>query len=571
MDVQELNINNTTYDIKAKSVVDQNGGKLRFWTGTRTQYDAIATKDASTLYWVTDTKIIYLGDTAVGNFSSGRNIGEIVSSSLPLTDAGLHLLDGTRLSGDGIYGEFVQYIADLYNDTKVYNSSAFTIVGSPTITADGIASGFSSSNYITKAFTQVENNEVVFKIGFNLNNTTTGGTTNYSLFELLDTTTSQNTSIFAIRMNNVDKISLSQPSKFGTQWFKDIQPTNYSANALIELKLNRTTQTLSYKYYENDVLHTQGSTASTADWGVASLVQLGYRFNPFLGSIDLKQFSFAVDGVEVFSGSKPANYFTTESDWQSSVSTYGVCGKFVYNSVNNTVRLPKITGIVEGTTDVTALGDLIEAGLPNIEGYAGRIRALDYGQHGALTMTNTGNGNTGGGSNPHGTLSLNASLSNPIYGNSSTVQPQTIKVLYYIVIANSTKTDIQVDIDEIATDLNGKADVDLSNVPNSKGILTESYKNGSSWYRVYSDGWCEQGGKIICAGDAGALQTINLLKGYVDTNYNIQTSYTNPTSIGTDFAIMITDITTSSFKTSSWAQGTWYNVYCSWTTCGYIN
>ena len=58
--------------------------------------------------------------------------------------------------------------------------------------------------------------------------------------------------------------------------------------------------------------------------------------------------------------------FETEANWQTSVTNYGVCGKFVYDSENNTVRLPKITGFIEGTTDVTALGDLIEAGLPNI-------------------------------------------------------------------------------------------------------------------------------------------------------------------------------------------------------------
>lgn len=193
---------------------------------------------------------------------------------------------------------------EIFNGNKegldVIKPDDYTVVGSPIITDDGVASGFSSSNYITKAFTQVENNEVVFKIGFNLDNITTGGTPNHTLFELLDTTTSQNTSIVAIRVNNVDKISLSQPSRFGTQWFRDIQPTNYSANALIELKLNRTTQTLSYKYYENDVLHTQGSTASTADWGVASLVQLGYRLESFLGSIDLNAFKVYVDGQLVY-------------------------------------------------------------------------------------------------------------------------------------------------------------------------------------------------------------------------------------------------------------------------------
>ena len=53
-DVKELNINNTTYDIKAKTVVNQNGGSLKYWTGTKAQYDAIVTKDANTLYNITD-------------------------------------------------------------------------------------------------------------------------------------------------------------------------------------------------------------------------------------------------------------------------------------------------------------------------------------------------------------------------------------------------------------------------------------------------------------------------------------------------------------------------------------
>lgn len=54
-DVKELNINNTTYDIKAKSVVDTNSGALKFWSGTKAQYDAIVTKDSNTIYNVNDT------------------------------------------------------------------------------------------------------------------------------------------------------------------------------------------------------------------------------------------------------------------------------------------------------------------------------------------------------------------------------------------------------------------------------------------------------------------------------------------------------------------------------------
>ena len=168
------------------------------------------------------------------------------------------------------------------------------------------------------------------------------------------------------------------------------------------------------------------------------------------------------------------NLFETEANWQTSVTTYGVCGKFVYDSVNNTVRLPKITGIIEGTIDATALGDLVQAGLPNITGSFGTyIRSLNGS--GAFTTPTQEAANTNQTDtvilNNHSPITyFNASRSSSIYGNSSTVQPQTIKAFIYIVIATSAKTEIQVDIDEIATDLNGKADTDLTNLNNTGKI-----------------------------------------------------------------------------------------------------
>lgn len=53
-DVKELNINNTTYDIKAKTVVDNNGTKLSMWSGTKQEYDNIVTKDPNQLYFIED-------------------------------------------------------------------------------------------------------------------------------------------------------------------------------------------------------------------------------------------------------------------------------------------------------------------------------------------------------------------------------------------------------------------------------------------------------------------------------------------------------------------------------------
>ena len=170
--------------------------------------------------------------------------------------------------------------------------------------------------------------------------------------------------------------------------------------------------------------------------------------------------------------------FTTEANWQSAVATYGVCGKFVYNSVNNTVRLPKITGIVEGTTDLNALGDLTEAGLPNITGDL--FSLSDYAKSGSTTApfqkTQTARvRGLGKGDNIDNwyQYKFDASRSNSIYGNSTTVQPQTIKVLYYIVVATATKTEIEVDIDQITVDLANKANKDLSNITPTQNVKSE--------------------------------------------------------------------------------------------------
>ena len=51
--------------------------------------------------------------------------------------------------------------------------------------------------------------------------------------------------------------------------------------------------------------------------------------------------------------------------------------------------------------------------------------------------------------------------------------------------------------------------------------VIQTYQSGASWYRIYSDGWCEQGGRITPS-TTGSV-TVTLLKTFKDTNYSIQT------------------------------------------------
>ena len=205
-----------------------------------------------------------------------------------------------------------------------------------------------------------------------------------------------------------------------------------------------------------------------------------------------------------------ANYFTDETTWQNSVTQYGVCGKFVYDSENNTVRLPKVTGKIDGTTDINALGNLepLFVRLPNITGVVDAIRSGNSWAHsysGAFYDTGQRNqcDQANGGSYPSA-IGFSASRSSSVYsgnGSNTAIHEQALKMFVYIVIANSTKTEIQSDIDEIATDLNGKADTDLTNTTNTgyikmagasmpgNGYINLTIGASGATYTAPADGW----------------------------------------------------------------------------------
>lgn len=65
--------------------------------------------------------------------------------------------------------------------------------------------------------------------------------------------------------------------------------------------------------------------------------------------------------------------------------------------------------------------------------------------------------------------------------------------------------------------------------------IVETYVNGTSWYRLYSDGWLEQGG-IVNANSTGVNYKVEFLKEFTNTDYVItanrseQNAYASDTS-----------------------------------------
>lgn len=274
--------------------------------------------------------------------------------------------------------------------------------------------------------------------------------------------------------------------------------------------------------------------------------------------------------------------FETEANWQTAVTSYGICDKFVYDSVNNTVRLPKWgsqiitkTGAISTASTVPVLGNGKTLGLTNGTEDAGFARGGST-QYGYLNASTNSIG-TNVGSTPAGSYLTNSKTvgviadgtKSGIVADISSIKNYPLDCYYYIVIATTTKTSIQVDIDEIATDLNGKADTDLSNVPASKGILSECNVSNTYWYRLYADGFCEQWGAYTSSISNTGV-TVTLPIEYKDTSYNVTLTPAVDSTAGNGYTIVVPQngLAIGSFqaKTSST-----YNHGFYWHTVGFIN
>lgn len=104
-----------------------------------------------------------------------------------------------------------------------------------------------------------------------------------------------------------------------------------------------------------------------------------------------------------------------------------------------------------------------------------------------------------------------------------------------------------------------------SSASNSKvAVVVQNYVNGNSWYRVWSDGWIEQGSNISIT--SHTTKTVTLPKPFSNTNYTLNFTQGGWADGNERSDTGITAITTTSFTIGSTSGcsslGRWY-------ACGY--
>lgn len=203
--------------------------------------------------------------------------------------------------------------------------------------------------------------------------------------------------------------------------------------------------------------------------------------------------------------------YDTNDKFEADVSTYGQCGKFVIDDTNGTIRLPLITKFIEGLSDVSKIGTLKSAGLPNITGQIGGMgNRFFINENSGAFSNNTNKANNAnmigkiGDDYPMQTYyganfdANSGATTKGIYGNSTTVQPESVSYPYYIVLANGYKSTDVVNFDNIISELNNKQ----NKLTAGKGISIEngvisSFVKGAIFRKLTADMWIDSSLKRV--------------------------------------------------------------------------
>lgn len=201
----------------------------------------------------------------------------------------------------------------------------------------------------------------------------------------------------------------------------------------------------------------------------------------------------------------------------------------------------------------------------------------------AVTLSSVGTGSTpvenatidmknrGGANGTVGTSSITNVTDSGILGfgnQTGLVAEESTTAQLYFKVANAVQNLELLNVGEITESLTNKCDVDLANCTKPYVIEVSDKSLLPSWYRVWSDGWIEQGGYY--SDKSEGTDTITLLKEHSDSNYGVYVScHTSSAASGiggtsSGYALNTTQIVIIQDQdTNNKLAGTY------WKTCGY--
>lgn len=190
----------------------------------------------------------------------------------------------------------------------------------------------------------------------------------------------------------------------------------------------------------------------------------------------------------------------TYEEYAASVSTYGKCAKFAVDATVGSFKTPYLPdgSFIQQAMSAEELGKSYKAGLPSMThshtasatsttnttgnhshtfstkiNLAAGMKGSGDNWAGTQSSTNYDNANyttrtTNAGDHSH-TVTTSVTIANninqnPVYGNSTTVQPESVALRWFVVVGTGSINEADMDWSAWATSLNGRASNDLTNL-----------------------------------------------------------------------------------------------------------
>lgn len=229
----------------------------------------------------------------------------------------------------------------------------------------------------------------------------------------------------------------------------------------------------------------------------------------------------------------------TEAEWQEiATRNNGFCPFYSSGDGSTNFRTPKFAPYQQIALSSGSVGKYHQAGLPNITGSVSVSGGEDdlsrtsgtLVSSGALTASSHATTTWAGYEKVDGRywskLSISASNSDKTYGRSSTVQPKSHEWVVCVVAYGIATNVGSVDIQNVMSAVNAvqasltQIKLDIAQIPRPRTYVTETWSIGTEWYRVWSDGFIEQGGH-------GTGSTCTFIKPFLNINYTFNVNPSN--------------------------------------------
>lgn len=219
----------------------------------------------------------------------------------------------------------------------------------------------------------------------------------------------------------------------------------------------------------------------------------------------------------------------TEAEWQEiATRDNGFCPFYSDGDGSTNFRTPKFAPYQQIAMEVATATTYHEAGLPDLNGDILAWLILDESKTATGVFKNSVMQSTQwtGSSSYWGdvatTVRFKASDYSPVYGRTNSVQPESHEWVMCVVAYGIATNVGSVDIQNVMSAVNA-VQAQVGKIPTPKAYVTETHVSGTQGYRVWSDGFIEQWGKVFVSGEA-SNKTLTFQKPFKNTNYNIQTA-----------------------------------------------